>query len=90
MLVAALLPAWIGLAAEMAGFAGGDGEVDSEMAERGQSGRGEVTELLEAAPGAIVDKEAVGGVDIRGEFGVDCAVGLKQGACSSERCCKSV
>ena len=77
MLVAAFLSARVGFAADMASFAGGDGEVDSEMAERGQSGRGEVTELLEAAPGAIVDEETVGGVDIGGDFGIDRPVGLK-------------
>lgn len=44
------------------------------MTERGQSGRGEVTEFLEAAVGAIVDKEAVGGVNSGGEFCVDGAV----------------
>ena len=47
-----------------------------------------MTELLETAPGAVVDKEAVGGVDMGGEFGVDCTIGLKQGVCSSEECCK--
>ena len=45
---------------------------------------------MEAAPGAIVGKEAVGGIDMRGDFGVDRAVSLKQGVCSSEICCKSV
>ena len=88
MLVAALGSDRV--AAGMASFAGGDIEVDSEMAERGQSGRGEVTELLEAALGAIVDKEAVGGVDMGQEFGVARAIGLKQGVCIAEGCCKSV
>lgn len=74
----------------MASFAGGNGEVNREIAERGQVGRGEVTELLEAAPGAIVDKETVCGVDMGGEFGIDGAISLKQGVRSSERCCKCV
>ena len=90
MLVAGLWSARVGLAAGIASFAGGDTEVDSEMAERGQIGRGEITELLEAVPAAIVDKEAVCGVNMRGYFGIDRAVGLKQGVCSSERFCKSV
>ena len=89
MLVAALGSVTVGVAAGMASFAGGDIEVDSEMAERGQSGRGETTDFLQAALGAIVDKEAVGGVEMGQEFGVDRAIGLKQGICSAEGCCKS-
>ena len=90
MLVAAFSSARVGLATDTASFAGGDGEVDSEMAEIGQIGRGEVTELLEAAPGAIVDEETVVRVDIGGDFSIDRPVGLKQGVCSSEECCKCV
>ena len=45
MLVAAFWSARVGLAAEIASFAGGDVEMDCEMAERGQIRRGEVTEF---------------------------------------------
>ena len=90
MLVAAFGLARIGFAAGIASFAGGDIEVDSEMAETGQSGRGEVTESLETTVGAIVDKEAVGGINPGREFSVDGAVCLKQGVCVFEVFCKRV
>ena len=64
MLVAAFRSARIGVAAGMASFAGGGGEVDGEMTKRGQSGKGEVTEPLEATLGAIVNEETIGGVDM--------------------------
>ena len=84
MLVAAFRSARRGVAAGMASFAGGDGEVDGEVTKRGQSGKGEVTESLEATMGAIVNKEAVGGVDVGHEFVVDGVIGEKQGICIAE------
>ena len=46
MLVAAFGSARVGVAAGMASFAGGDGEVDGKMAERGDSSRREVAKWL--------------------------------------------
>ena len=74
------------VAAGTASFLGGDIKVDSEMADRSQNGRREVTELLEAALSAIMDKEAVGGVNMGRDFGVDRAIGLKQGVCIAKGC----
>ena len=64
MLLAAFGSVRVGFAAGIAGFAGGVGEVYGEMAESGQSCTGEIAEALEAAVGAIVDEEALGGEDI--------------------------
>ena len=63
MVVAVSRSARIGVAAGMASFAGGGGEVDGEVTKRGQRGQGEATESFQAPLGAIVNKETVGGVD---------------------------
>ena len=90
MLVAAFGSAGIGVAAGMASFARGDGEVDRELTKRGQSGVGDVTKSLEATIGGIVNKDAVSRVNIGYKFGVGSVIGLKQGICGTEGGCKSL
>ena len=75
MLFASFGSARICVATGMASFARGKGEVDCKMTKRGQSGRGEVAKSFKAAMGAIVNKEAVGGVNLGYEFGVDGVIG---------------